>query len=127
MTDIDAGYLRRLGNLPVDVSDELLLPHIRGGVSTAIAALNGRVPATDLEMERVREAMGCFAMANALPVLNTFYLSQAEKVPRHVATTDYVFHEPGDLLKLAASWRNRGYEVLRGVGRTTGAVGITVI
>lgn len=72
-------------------------------------------------------AMGCFAMANALPVLNTFYLSQAEKVPRQVALTDYVFHDAGELLKLAAYWKNRGYEALREVGRTGGTVGVSVI
>jgi hypothetical protein len=71
--------------------------------------------------------MGCFAMAYALPVLNTFYLSQADKVPRQVALTDYVFHDASDVLKLAAYWKNRAYEELREVGRTGGTVGVSVI
>lgn len=124
---IDVGYLRKLGNLPSSIPDELLAPHIAGAVSMATTLLGGREPQNETEEARVREAMGCFAMAYALPVLNTFYLSQAEKVPRQVALTDYVFHEPGDILKLAAYWKNRAYEILRDVGRSGGTVGVTVI
>ena len=91
------------------------------------ALLGSREPQNEAEEKRVRMAMGCFAMAYALPVLNTFYLSQAEKVPRQVALTDYVFHDAGAILKLAAYWKNRAYEELREVGRTSGMVGVSII
>ena len=124
---IDVAYLRKLGNLPATIPEELLIPHVAGAVSMVTTLLGGRVPQNEAEEERVREAMGCFGMAYALPVLNTFYLSQAEKAPRQVGLTDYVFHEPGDMLKLAAYWKNRAYEILRDVGRSGGTVGVTVI
>jgi hypothetical protein len=41
--------------------------------------------------------------------------------------TDYVFHDGTDVVKLAAYWKNRGYEELREVGRTGGTVGVSVI
>ncbi|MDR1874377.1 MAG: hypothetical protein LBQ90_05090 [Synergistaceae bacterium] len=127
--EIDVAYLRTLGNLPENLPEAQLLPHLTSAVSMVKALLGDREPKDAVEEERVRTAMGCFAMAYALPVLNTFYLSQAEKVPRQVALTDYVFHEPGDVLKLAAYWKNRAYEELREVGRTGGAgvVGVSVI
>ncbi len=108
------------------MDDELLIPHIRGAVSLVQARLRDRV-VQESETGRIQEAMGCFAMAFALPVLNTFYLSQAEHVPRTVATTDYVFCEPGDVLKLVQHWESRGYEILRDVGRSDGTVSATVI
>lgn len=127
--EIDVAYLRRLGNLPgpAQLGDSVLAPHVESAMSEVLAILGARVPQNEAEEGRVRLAMGCFAMANALPVLNTFYLSQAEKVPRQVALTDYVFHDAGELLELAAYWKNRGYEALREVGRTGGTVGVSVI
>ena len=127
--EIDAAYLRALGNLPgpEKLPEELLAPHVTSAVSMVRSLLGKREPKDEAEEERVKTAMGCFAMAYALPVLNTFYLSQAEKVPRQVALTDYVFHEPGEMLKLAAYWKNRAYEELREVGRTGGTVGVSVI
>jgi hypothetical protein len=125
--EIDVAYLRTLGNIPGKFPDAQLQPHVASAVSMVKSLLAGREPKDEAEAERVRTAMGCFAMAYALPVLNIFYLSQAEKVPRQVALTDYVFHEPSEMLKLAAYWKNRGYEELRGVGRTGGTVGVSVI
>ena len=125
--EIDGAYLRTLGNLPNSLPEAQLLPHVTSAVSMVRSLLGGREPKNEAEEDRVRVAMGCFAMAYALPILNTFYLSQAEKVPRQVALTDYVFHEPGEMLKLAAYWKNRAYEELREVGRTGGTVGISVI
>ncbi len=125
--DIDVKYLRKLGNLPGSVPENVLLPHVTSAVLVVQTLLGDRVPKNEGEEARVREAMGCFAMSYALPVLNTFYLSQAEQVPRQVAKTDYVFHEPGDMLKLAAYWKNRAYEAVRDVGRSSGTVGVTVI
>lgn len=124
---IDGAYVRRLGNLPAAVTDELLAPHLEGARGTVAAMLDGRTPEGVDEERLVAEATGCFAIAYALPVLNTFFLSQASRVPRRVAETDYVFHEPGEVLRLAEYWKRRGYEALRGVGRTSGPLGVTVI
>ena len=124
---IDVAYLLKLGNLPGSVPEAQLLPHIENAVSMVRMLLGKREPQNEDEEGRVRMAMGCFAMAYALPVLNTFYLSQAEKVPRQVAMTDYVFHEPGEMLKLVEYWRKRAFEALRDVGRSGGTVGVSVI
>jgi hypothetical protein len=75
--EIDSAYLRALGNLPGprNLPESQLLPHVRSAVSMVRSLLGTRVPKDEAEEERVRAAMGCFAMAYALPVLNTFYLS----------------------------------------------------
>ena len=129
MLEIDVAYLRTLGNLPGEknLPDELLQPHVTSAISMVRALLRDREPRNEADEARVRVAMGCFAMAYALPVLNTFYLSRAAEVPRKVAETDYVFHDPADMLKLASYWKNRAYEELREVGRTGGTVSVAVI
>ncbi len=124
---VDGEFVRSLGNLPESVTDELLAPHIDGAKRKVGALLGGRVPSGATEEDRAAEAVGCFAIAYALPVLNTFYLSQAERLPRTAAQTDYVFHEPGETLKLAQYWTSRAYDALREVGRAGGTVGVTVV
>ena len=125
--DIDVSYLRTLGNVPGNFPDTQLIPHVKSAVSMVRSLLGKREPKDEAEEERVKTAMGCFAIAYALPVLNTFYLSKAAQVPRDVAMTDYVFHDGADVVKLAAYWKNRGYEELREVGRIGGTVGVSVI
>jgi hypothetical protein len=88
--------------VPKSFPDERLTPYVRSAVLTVQALLREREPKNEAEEEHVRMAMGCCAMACALPVLNTFYLSQADKVPRQAALTDYVFHDANDILKLAS-------------------------
>lgn len=118
---------RRLGNLPESTKDELLEPHISGAEHKVKGYLGGKWPTKQADVERVQEAIGCLALSFALPVLNTFYLSEADKVPRKVAQTDYVFHDPGEVVKLAVHWRNRAYEALKEIGRTGGAATVAVI
>lgn len=129
MISVEIADMRKLGNLPAGIPDDRLAPHLASAVARVVGYFGGscKVPTRKLEAERVREAAACFAIAYALPVLNTFYLSQADRVPRTIAETDYVFHEPGEMLKLVAYWEKRGYDILRDVGRTTGRVGVTVI
>lgn len=127
MIEIEIAEVRRLGGLPAGVKDEQLEPHIASAVQKVSAYLRGILPTNAADIGRVRLAAASFAIAYALPVLNTFYLSQAEKVPRTVAETDYVFHDPSEVLKLAAYWEKRGYDALRDVGRTGGSVGVVVI
>jgi hypothetical protein len=125
--EIDEGYLRVFGGVPKSFPDERLAPHVRSAILTVQALLREREPQNEAEEERVRMAMGCYAMAYALPVLNTFYLSRAEMVPRQIAQTDYVFHDANDIMKLVSYWKSRAYEELREVGRTGGTVGVAVI
>lgn len=127
MIDVSVSEVRTLGALPSKVKDELLLPHIASAIQRVTAHLKGTMPRSKADIARVKDAAACFAIAYALPVLNTFYLSQAEKVPRKVAETDYVLHDPGEVLKLVAYWEKRGYDALRDIGRTGGSVGVTVI
>lgn len=123
--------VRALGGLPEEVSDERLRPHIEsakrlvwqvsGYDASDLAALDEAV------LSRLREAAGCFAISYALPVLNTFFLANAERVPRDVAeVSDYQFHDAADIVKLARLWEQRGYEALRGL-RPGGVVTATVI
>lgn len=123
---IDAAFLRLLGNLPRDIPDEMLEPHLKGAELKVKGYLGGGWPTRVTDIERTKEAIACLALSYALPVLNTFYLAQAEQVPRKVAQTDYVFHDPGEVLKLAAHWKNRAYEVLREIGKTGGGQSTTV-
>ena len=127
MITVDISYIRMLAGFPPGVSDGMIEPH----AASALQRVRARLGDVDLlgpeDTVRAREAAACFAIAFALPVLNTFYLSHAKNVPRAVAETDYVFHEPGELLKLVNYWEKRGYEALRDVGRGGAGVGITVI
>lgn len=125
--EIEIDDVRNLGGLPSGVKDEQIEPHIASAVQKVSAYLKGVLPTDEADISRVRLAAASFAIAYALPVLNTFYLSNAKNVPRHVAETDYVFHDPSEVLKLAAYWERRGYDALRDVGRTGGSVGVTVI
>lgn len=127
MIEISALEVRTMGALPSGVKDAQLTPHIKSAMQKIAAHLRGATPRCKSDIERVKSAAACFAIAYALPVLNTFYLSQAENVPRKVADTDYVFHDPSEVLKLAAYWEKRGYDALRDIGRTGGSVGVTVI
>ena len=127
MIELLGSDVRVLAGFPASVTDEQLAPHIEGAVQRVMAHLRGTLPRSKADVARVKVAASCFAIANALPVLNTFYLSRAKDVPRTVATTDYVFHEPNELLKLVAYWERRGYDALRDVGRTGGSVGVAVI
>lgn len=123
---IDAAFVRALGNIPETIGDGLLAPHIEAACLKVEAQI-GTLPTAGPDLARAKDAAGCFAIAYALPTLNTFYLSEAEKVPRRVAQTDYVFHEPGDVTKLIKHWEDRGYNSLRAISRTSGSVGVIVI
>ncbi|WP_281680161.1 hypothetical protein [Synergistes jonesii] len=125
MTFIDAAYVRTLGNIP-EAAAELLAPHIESACLKVTAQI-GALPEGGPDLDRAKDAAGCFAIAYALPTLNTFYLSEAEKVPRRVAQTDYVFHEPGELAKLVRLWEERAYNSMRAISRTGGSVGVAVI
>lgn len=118
--------MRALGNIPANVEDALLEPHIEAACLKVIAQIGG-MPTDTADLARAKDAAGCFAIAYALPTLNTFYLSEAEKVPRRVAQSDYVFHEPGEVAKLVKLWEDRAYASMRSISRTTGSVGVAVI
>lgn len=124
---IDAAYVRRLGNLPASTPDDLLEPHIGGANRKVKGYLGGKWPTRQADIERTQEAIGCLAISYALPILNTFYLSEVDKVPRKVAQTDYVFHDPGEVTKLVELWRKRAYEVLKEIGKTDGGQATSVI
>lgn len=124
---IDATYVRKLGNLPESTPEALLEPHISGASRKVKGYLGGKWPTRQADIERAQEAIGCLALSYALPVLNTFYLSEADKVPRKVAQTDYVFHDPGEVMKLVELWRRRAYEVLKEIGKTEGGQATSVV
>ncbi|MDO5562519.1 MAG: hypothetical protein Q4F74_02800 [Synergistaceae bacterium] len=125
--DITASYVRTLGNLPAFLPDEELLPHMESAKRHVTSLLAGSVPTSPDDVERVKEATGCFAIAFALPGLNTFCLAHADQVPRLVAETDYVFNDAGDVKTLVGLWESRGAKALRDVGRRTGAVSATTV
>ncbi len=127
MIEIEVAEVRKMGMFPAVVKDEQLEPHVRSAVQKVTAYLKGIMPTDEADLSRVKDAAACFSIAYALPVLNTFYLSNASKVPRTVAETDYVFHDAHEVAKLAAMWEKRGYDTLRDVGRTGGSVGVAVI
>lgn len=122
---IDTSFVRQLGNIP-ESADSIVEAHIESACLKVLSQI-GKFPTNNDDQTRAKDAAGCFAIAYALPTLNTFYLSEAEKVPRRVAQADYVFHEPGDVTKLVKLWEDRAYNSLRSISRTTGNVGVTVI
>ena len=124
---IDAAFVRTLGNLPESIGAELLGPHINAAC-LKVAAQIGAAPTDGADLNRAKDAAGCFAIAYALPVINTFYLSEAAKLPRRMQETgDYRFHESDELIRLIKHWEDRGYNSLRAISRTSGSVGVTVI
>ena len=124
---IDAVYVRALGNIPENIEDGLLAPHIEAAC-LRVAAQIGALPETGPDLARAKDAAGCFAIAYALPVINTFYLSEAAKLPRRIQETgDYRFHESDELIRLIRHWEARGYNSLRSISRMTGSVGVIVI
>lgn len=127
MIEVSLSYVRELGKIPKFFPDGDLLPHLTSASLHVEQMLAGFVPTAVEDIARVTEAIACYAMAYALPVMNTFYLSNAKKVPRQVAETDYVFYDAHEVMKLVAMWKNRAAEALRDVNRSGGAVSITVI
>lgn len=127
MTEVTLTYVRELGKVPEAFPDSDLEPHLRGAMLKVEQLLAGFEPVSEADIARVREAAACYAMANALPVMNIFYLSNAKNVPRHVAQTDYVFYDAHEIAKLVQMWKTRAAEALRDVNRTTGAISISVI
>lgn len=124
---IDAAFVRVLGNIPENIEDDLLAPHIEASC-LKVAAQIGVLPETGPDLARAKDTAGCFAIAYALPVINTFYLSEAAKLPRRIQETgDYRFHESDELVRLIKHWEERGYNSLRAISRTTGSVGVIVI
>lgn len=127
MIDVSIAYVRNLGKIPKFFPDGDLMSHLASASLHVEQLLAGFEPTSVEDIARVTEAIACYAMAYALPVMNTFYLSNAKNVPRQVAETDYVFYDAHELTKLIAMWKNRAAEALRDVNRTGGAVSITVI
>ena len=122
---IDSAFVRQLGIIP-ESADGIVAAHIESACLKVLSQI-GTLPAAGDDLTRAKDAAGCFAIAYALPTLNTFYLSEAEKVPRRVAQTDYVLHEPGEVVKLVKLWEDRAYNSLRSISRTTGSVGVAVV
>ncbi len=122
---IDTEFVRLLGNIPAN-ADSIVAAHIESACLKVLAQI-GTLPTTGPDLIRAKDAAGCFTIAYALPTLNTFYLSEAEKVPRRVAQSDYVLHEPGEVVKLVKLWEERAYSSLRSISRTSGSVGVTVV
>lgn len=124
---IDAAFVRALGNIPETIGDGLLAPHIEAAC-LKVAAQIGTLPTAGPDLARAKDAAGCFAIAYALPVINTFYLSEAAKLPRRIQETgDYRFYESDELIRLIKHWEDRGYNSLRAISRTNGSVGVIVI
>lgn len=119
--------VRTLGKLPDFLPDAEILPHLESAQRHVDSLLAGNVPTSQDDVARVKEAIGCFAIAYALPGLNTFCLANADKVPRLVAETDYVFNSAAEVRTLVNIWEQRGAKALRDVGRQTGAVSATVV
>lgn len=119
--------MRALGNIPETIGDGLLTPHIEAAC-LKVAAQIGTLPTAGPDLARAKDAAGCFAIAYALPVINTFYLSEAAKLPRRIQETgDYRFYESDELIRLIKHWEDRGYNSLRAISRTSGSVGVIVI
>ena len=125
--EVTVAYVRSLGKLPAILPDDAIAPHLESARRHVSGLLGGAAPASDDDAARVNEAIACFAIAYALPGLNTFFLAHADQVPRYVAETDYVFNDPAQVKVLADLWEKRAANALRDVGRTTGAVGAAVI
>lgn len=127
MIEVSLARIRELGKISAAFPDADLLPHLIGASLKVDRLLAGFAPSEENDVRRVEEAVACFAIANALPMLNTFYLANAKRVPRTVAETDYVFYDAHEIVKLVNMWKTRAAEALRDVNRTGGAVSISVI
>ncbi len=127
MIEVTLASVRELGKIPATFPDADLLPHLTSASLKVERLLAGFTPSEENDIQRAREAVACFAIANALPMLNTFYLANAKRVPRAVAETDYVFYDAHEVVKLVNMWKTRAAEALRDVNRTGGAVSISVI
>lgn len=127
MITVETEYVRALGRLPVLFPDTELLQQIESAARHVEKLLAGATPTKKNDVERAREAIACFAIAYALPIVNTFFLSDAKNVARQVAETDYVFNDAHEIIKLVQMWKNRAAEALRDISRNSGAVNMIVI
>ena len=127
MINVTVSEVRILGKLPAFLPDQEILPHLESAQRHVASLLAGNVPTSQDDADRVKEAICCFTIAYALPGLNTFCLANADKVPRLVAETDYVFNSAAEIKTLVNIWEQRGAKALRDVGRQTGAVSATVV
>jgi len=105
-------FVRTLGNLPVDIKDEVLNPHIQQA-TWDVEAITG--VAFDDSNEKLCAAAGALTMSHAIPVLNTFYLDGVAKVASQTEESDFVFSSPEDSEKTQKYWKDRGMKVLASI------------
>ncbi len=113
---ITADYLRRLGNLPPEVEDSVLLPHIQSAEREVQTIIGDWTPETTAQEDMLKEAVGCYAMAELTTVLGLFELSGAHNVPKEVDGTSFVFLTADEKERISRQWRARGDKLLALLG-----------
>jgi len=113
---ITADYLRQLGNLPPEVEDSVLLPHIQSAEREVQAIIGDWTPETVAQEEMLKEAVGCYAIAEVVKVLDLFELSGAHNVPKMVDGESFVFLTANEKGRISRQWRARGDKLLALLG-----------
>lgn len=109
---------RALGNLPAEITDAVLAPHIDSGIRRVRQQLGATWVAADADQEALaKEAAACFSLAAALPVLHTFYLDERSRVPKMSQDTDMVFTGPDEVRAMAREWEARAWRALHALER----------
>lgn len=109
-------YVRRLGNLPREIKDEVIEPHLQAAERRVREVVGNWNPGNDHENGLYCEAIGCFTMALLIPSVQTLFIEGAKRVQKMVAEVDLIFDTPEDMEKRIQGWERRGWEALRGLG-----------
>ncbi len=98
--------LRRYGNLPGNVPDEVLLPHLRDA-EEKVKTLTGLNDLSGLE-----SAVYAFALAEIVRVVDVA-VGISQELLKGVMEADVQLAGAADVARLSRAWRKRGYEILR--------------
>lgn len=107
------GEIRTLGRLPdiAKLPDAVVQPHLDSAVSEMKRLVgSGYASSTGEKLAACKEAEICFTIANLLPVMNTFFPQEASVVQKQIGDTDFIFHDPDNLMKMVEYWRRRAME-----------------
>jgi hypothetical protein len=108
--------VRDIGRLPAteaQLGEDVIVPHLDAAARELCRWLGDYETTTDRDKKAACiEAECCLAMANLLPVLNTFYTAGLPTLQKELGDLDFIFHNPDDLQKIISAWRSRAYNAV---------------
>lgn len=102
--------VRIIGKLPSEdkLDDQYLTHHLLAAARELKNLIGDYADTTDqTKKDACRYAEACLCIANALPVLNTFYTSGITTLQKELGDLDFIFNSASDVEVLQKMWRNK--------------------